>query len=179
MDNGFENLVASHRDFVKSVCVKFNGNEYDADDLAQEVMIAAMRFKGNFQEGTNIKGWLTTICRNLFINSYRKEKKNMEVSVPDLAAYPQAFAGLGSVESIDIAPDESLIDDIMEKVDVLPVEYKNIFILAHIYDYSYADIAEMKGLPIGTVKSRLYRAREILREQLEDRAAEWGIKYRG
>lgn len=174
--NSFEELVASHRDFVKSVCVKFSGNEYDADDLAQEVMIAAMRFKGNFQEGTNIKGWLTTICRNLFINSYRKNKKSMEVSTPDWASYPAGFIKDTADEYVSFDPDGA--DAIMEEVDKIPPDMKNIFILAHVYDYSYADIAQMKSLPIGTVKSRLYRAREILREQLAGRAREWGIKYR-
>lgn len=173
----FEKQVTDNYKFIKEVCTKLTGNAYDADDLAQEVTIAALRHRDKFKEGTNLRGWLRTICKNLFVNSYRKQKKSIIDYSDDLSMYSQMINSDNMDDMIEKDVSEGISEDVVEAIEGLGLEYKNIFILAHVYDYSYDDIAKIKGMPIGTIKSRLFRAREIIRPLLEDRAKEWGIKY--
>ena len=174
MDNVVK-LITSEYDFVRQYCLKIVGNPYDADDLAQEVMIKAIRNADKFSEGTNIRGWLTTISKNKFLDAYRKQKRNIELDLEDAHGYD-----IADDEYKDIADKsyEPISEDLVEAIQSLPNQYSSIAIRSLCYDKSYEEIATQEGLPVGTIKSRLFKVRQLLRAQLKEKASEYNIKYR-
>jgi RNA polymerase sigma-70 factor (ECF subfamily) len=151
----------------------------DAEDLRQDVFIKAIRFHENFVSGTNMKGWLVRITKNTFINSYRKKTKNPEI------LRDNGFSGVeegtvvdyDEIMSFDQDDQQHLSEDLVCAIEELDLEYKNIVILIDIYGYNYREVSEFKGIPEGTIKSRLFRARGILRDKLRDKASSYGISY--
>jgi len=172
----FEKELSSNWQFVRTVAMKLTQDSADADDLTQDVMVAALRFRHKYEEGTNMRGWLSTICRNTFVNNYRKKARSKEVLTEDLK---QAEAGADDVHDFDIGfSEEPLRNELISAVMELPAKYMNIFILVHLYEFTYADVAEIKDMPIGTIKSILFKSRVLLREVLKGRAEDMGIRYR-
>ena len=175
----FLDELVNHSQFVLNCCLKLCSDKSDAEDLRQDVLMKAMRFHEGFLDGTNMKGWLVRITKNTFINNYRKKSKNSETLIEDINDLcVDAFC-----EEIDLfsnpAPEDQggLSEELVSAVESLDPEYKNIVILIDIYGYNYREVAEFKSIPEGTIKSRLFRARGILREKLLDRAKTYGINY--
>jgi len=168
----FENLVLEHLDMLYAVALRLTHNPADAEDLTQNTLVKALRFHDKFKEGTYIKAWLLTILRNTFINEYRRKSRRpsfvelsgteaAEDSGPDPALNFEPRAG----HSEDLL--ELLDDEVREAVDSLPEDFKTAVIMADLEDKSYKEIAEAMDCPLGTVMSRLYRGRKLLRDQLE------------
>lgn len=163
-----------------AVALKLTRNPSDAQDLTQNTVVKALRFHHRFKDGTYIKAWLLTILRNTFINEYRRRVRR-----PDLVELT------GSEAAVDTKPDpavpfepagddtsdlmELLDDEVKEAVQSLPEDFRIAVIMADMEDKSYKEIADVMGCPLGTVMSRLYRGRKMLRDQLYAYAKDRGL----
>lgn len=137
----------------------------------------ALRFCDGYQEGTNMKGWLVSIAKNTYINRFKKKGKSVEVSVESIAD-PVDYADYIDTEDMDRKPDATAFsEELVSAIESLDLDYKNIAILVDVYGYNYKEVAEMKRMPEGTIKSRLFRARGILREKLAEKASTYGVRY--
>jgi RNA polymerase sigma-70 factor (ECF subfamily) len=173
----FEQQVLEHLDMLYAVALNLTRNATDAEDLTQNAVVKALRFHDKFKEGTYIKAWLLTILRNTFINDYRKRSRmpvQVELTGGEAADTPVAPKAGGEVDHVE-AMLELLDDEVRQAIAELPDDFRNAVIMADLEEKSYKEIAEFMGCPIGTVMSRLYRGRKILREQLGKYARERGL----
>ena len=176
----FESTVLEHVDLLYAVALRLTRNPADAEDLTQNTFVKALRFHDKFKEGTYIKAWLLTILRNTFINEYRrKARRPMEVELSGIEQAPDASPD----PDIQYSPGENRREDLLELVDdpvrhaveALPSDFREAVIMADLEDMSYKEIADIMQCPLGTVMSRLYRGRKLLREALEDYARDRGV----
>jgi RNA polymerase sigma factor (sigma-70 family) len=151
----------------------------DAKDLLQDTYLKAYRFIDSFQQGTNAKAWLFRILKNSFINDYRKKSKE-----PSKVDYQEVESYYNS-EDVDrqITPDlrvEALQDMIGDEISValnsLDVDFRTVIILCDLEGFKYEEMAKILDIPIGTVRSRLHRARNLLKEKLSEYARKMGYK---
>jgi len=151
----------------------------DAKDLLQDTYLKAFRFIDSFQQGTNAKAWLFRILKNSFINDYRKKSKE-----PSKVDYQEVETFYNS-EDVDrqITPDlrvEALQDMIGDEISValnsLDVDFRTVIILCDLEGFKYKEMAKILDIPIGTVRSRLHRARNLLKEKLSEYARKMGYK---
>ena len=149
----------------------------DAKDLVQDTYLKAYRFIESFQKGTNAKAWLFRILKNSFINDYRKRSKE-----PNKIDYQEVETYYNS-EEVDrqITPDlrvESLKDmigdEISNALNSLDVDFRTVIILCDLEGFKYEEMAKILDIPIGTVRSRLHRARNLLKEKLKSYATSMG-----
>ncbi|GJQ22519.1 hypothetical protein BIY37_11170 [Candidatus Brocadia sapporoensis] len=172
----FEENAMVHLDSLYNMALRLVFIKEEAEDLVQETYLKAYRFFDTFQKGTNIKAWLFKILRNTFINKYRKTV-NMpnEVFFEDIESvninpsYEQEAKSGESVDTLEKKYNDlgSLLDDeVKNALDSLPVEYREAILLSDVEELSYKDISEITNVPIGTVKSRLNRARGLLQKSL-------------
>ena len=169
--------LVTHDKFILDCCLRLCKEKNDAQDLRQEVYMKALRFCDGYQEGTNMKGWLVSIAKNTYINGFKKKGKSVEVSVESIAD-PVDYADYIDTEDFDRNPNATAFsEELVAAIESLEPEYKNIAILVDVYGYNYKEVAEMKQMPEGTIKSRLFRARGILRGRLADKAALYGMAY--
>ena len=163
--------MLEHLDMLYAVALRLTRNAVDAQDLAQNTVVKALRFHHRFKDGTYIKAWLLTLLRNTFINEYRRNVRR-----PDFVQLTGAEAApdLGVPFEPDVDDSSSLLelldDRVRGAVESLPEAFRTAVIMADLEDKSYKEIAEAVGCPLGTVMSRLYRGRKMLREQLYDYA---------
>jgi RNA polymerase sigma factor (sigma-70 family) len=154
-------------------------DEDDANDLVQETFLKAYRFIDSYQQGTNAKAWLFKILKNGFINEYRKKTKQpAKVDYDDIVSFHDTDDD-GHVEYLDLRTDlfqGMLGDEVTRALNQLPVDFKTIILLCDIEEFSYEEIAKIIDIPIGTVRSRLHRARNILKEKLREYAQKEGFK---
>lgn len=149
----------------------------DAKDLVQDTYLKAYRFIESFQKGTNAKAWLFRILKNSFINDYRKKSKE-----PSKVDYQEVEAYYNSDEvDRQITPDlrvESLKDmigdEISNALNSLDVDFRTVIILSDLEEFKYEEMAKILDIPIGTVRSRLHRARNLLKEKLSEYAKSMG-----
>ena len=164
---GFEAEALVHLDALFRVALRFVGNAADADDLVQDTLFSAYQSWDQYEPGTNAKGWLITILRNLFVNEYRRNVRRNEI----LSAN-----GFTPREHPTVRYFDELVDDeVMRAIDALPLPYREVVMLRDVEDLPYEEIAAMLDIPIGTVKSRLFRARAMLQDQLRDYAVRTGV----
>jgi RNA polymerase sigma factor (sigma-70 family) len=151
----------------------------DAKDLLQDTYLKAYRFIDSFQKGTNAKAWLFRILKNSFINDYRKKSKE-----PSKVDYQEVETFYNS-DDVDqqITPDlrvEALQDMIGDEISValnsLDVDFRTVIILCDLEGFKYEEMAKILDIPIGTVRSRLHRARNLLKEKLSEYARKMGYK---
>lgn len=170
----FEREALPLLDTVYRVALRLAGNEAQAEDLTQETMLKAFRAWHQYRRGTNIKAWLLTILRHTFINEYRRDKHRGPTV--DVAEY-ERFTVFHDVQEVDPEGrffDKIVDEEVLKAVDQLPEEFRECLVLSDIADLSYAEIAEVMKVPVGTVKSRLFRARQALQRVLYDYAVEAG-----
>jgi len=177
--NEFEKQVLPHLDSLYSAAMRMTRNSSDAEDLVQEAILLAFRHFEQFQRGTNVRAWLFRILTNTFINSYRKKSREPErVDMPDVEDFyflSQAKRNndLGSNPESQVL-GKFLHDDITAAIDKLPDEFRMVVILNAVEGFAYQEIAEILDIPIGTVRSRLYRGRKLLQKLLYEQAREMG-----
>ena len=171
----FDELILEHLEMLYAVALRLTRNPTDAQDLTQNTVLKALRFHDRFERGTYIKAWLLTILRNTFINEYRRKVRRpamVELSgtepAPNGSPDPEVEIGHVGREYADVI--ELLDDEVKSAIETLPEEFRMAVIMADIEDKSYKEIAEAMGCPMGTVMSRLYRGRKLLREKLGDYA---------
>ncbi|GGI26308.1 RNA polymerase sigma factor [Pedobacter mendelii] len=159
----FNHLINSHSVSLKSHALKFTNDVEDANDLVQDTLVKAIRFYENFQEGTNIKGWLFVIMRNTFINNYRKlaKTRTLIIQTDEISA-----VNLMHSATRNQAEEKFVIGDIGKALASLPEAYHTPFI-RYFEGYKYHEIAEILHIPLGTVKTRIFVAREMLKKYLK------------
>ncbi len=167
-------------DALYGAALRMTRNETLAEDLVQETLLRAYRFWHKFQKGTNVKAWLFRIQTNLFINQYRKVQK--ERAVFDGRQVDDMLERHAAEESSFLPPETRkdflthlIGDQVMKALDELPFEFRMTILLADMHDLSYKEIAEVLDCPVGTVMSRLHRARKILQSKLLGYAAKRGV----
>jgi RNA polymerase sigma-70 factor (ECF subfamily) len=162
-----------------SSAYRLTRNAADAEDLVQETYLRAYRGFHQFQPGTNLKAWLYRILMNTFINSYRKKQREpqtiSEDEIEDWYLYSRMARG-GAEPSAEATVIESLPDeDVQDALANLPEQFREAVMLADVEGFSYKEIAEIMGVPIGTVMSRLHRGRKALEKALWDKVRERGL----
>src|SRR3989475_2023941 len=172
--DSFEREALVHLDSLFRVAQRLTGNAADADDLVQETMLKAYRSWDQYEKGTNAKGWLLTILRNAFINEYRRRTRHPETV--DLDAI-EPYSVFGDVQDDDPQGaffDRIVDDEVLRAIDQLPEQFRETVVLSDVEGLSYEEIARVLDVPVGTVKSRLFRARRLLQQQLYDYAVGMG-----
>lgn len=160
--------------------LRMTRSHQDALDLVQETLMRAMLAWERFERGSNVRAWLLRILTNTFINGYRKRRRHQRFAneCPGdarSALYGTPDDNTGDLE--DALVEHELGDEVSGALDRLSPDYREVVERADLRGEKYKDIAEATGVPIGTVMSRLFRARRQLEEDLRDYAAEdWGIK---
>jgi len=159
----FNNLLISNADFLKPFATNLTKDSETAKDLFQETLYKALANQEKYNVGTNIKAWLFTIMRNIFINDYRRKAKQQTIfdNTPNdfLLNYNQAAV-------FNQAESDLRIKEIYQAIDLLPEIFKTPFLL-YFDGYKYHEIAEALNEPLGTIKSRIHFARKLLKEQIK------------
>lgn len=160
------------------------GDRDAAEDLVQDTFLRAHASWSSYRRGTNIKAWLFTICRNAFLNRKGKAQSRYERPASDLEAPLEEMSASSAFDRSSPDPEreffERLIDDrVVEAIDALPEKYMEVLVLSDLGDLRYAEVAEVLEIPVGTVKSRLFRARKLLQGRLWEFAVESGYVQEG
>jgi RNA polymerase sigma-70 factor (ECF subfamily) len=156
------------------VALRLTGNPSDAHDLVQETMLKAYRSWHQYQQGTNAKGWLLTILRHAFINEYRRRTRRPETVNLDAI---EPFAVFDELQDEDPQArffDQIVDDEVLRAIDALPEQFREAVVLSDVEGMSYEEVARILDVPIGTVKSRLFRARRLLQAKLYEYAVSMG-----
>ena len=160
----FNQLLVNNAEFLKPFAITLTRDTEEAKDLFQETLFRAISNKDKYNVGTNIKAWLYTIMRNIFINNYRRKAKQNTI----FDSSPNEFL-LNSSPSVIIsnnAESNLRMKDIQLAVHQLPEIFRNPFLL-YFDGFKYHEIADMLHEPLGTIKSRIHFARKLLKEQIE------------
>jgi RNA polymerase sigma-70 factor (ECF subfamily) len=180
----FETSALQHLDALYGVALKLTRDEQNAKDLVQDTYVRALRFYDRFEWGTNMRAWLLRILTNMFINRYRQAQKEKQLAdtflgtaTHDAILSTMAMGQLRDPERRVM--DGMLRDALIRAFDELPDEFRMTVVLADVYGFSYKEIAEIIDRPIGTVMSRLHRARRALQEKLLDQAVAAGLVTTG
>ena len=177
----FETACLSHLDALYASALKFTRSASDAEELVQDTYLKAFRFADKFEWGTNLKAWLFRIQSNTFINDYRHrghERKYMEraatESLYDQVLDTEARAYAANPETHVF--NQFLKEDLDRALEEMPDDFKVVVVLIDLQGFSYKEVAEIIGCPIGTVMSRLHRGRKLLQRELIDYAVDAGIR---
>ncbi len=170
----FEEIALVHINLIYRCALQMTKNESDAKDLVQETYLKAYRFFDKFRTDTNCEAWLFTILRNIFINAIHRERRHPQtICLPEMEERGMEFSGDADPE--DIVFGSLFDDDVTAAMNSLTIEYRTVVLLADIEGFSYREIADRVGCPIGTVMSRLSRGRRLLKKRLQDYAARRGF----
>ena len=176
--DAFQQEALPHMDALYSFALKMTNDSDEAEDLVQETMLKAFKFFDKFEKGTNCKAWLFQIMKNTFINEYRKvSKRPGKVDYDDIQNFYETIKA-DEVKSQHFEGDafsNILDDELQDALSSLPDDFRTIVVLADIEGYTYEEIADFIDCPIGTVRSRLHRARKILYARLHGYAEEHGL----
>ncbi len=170
----------THLDALYRTGLRLSRSPQDAEDLVQETFLNAFRSLDRFEEGTNLRAWLFRILNNAFISQYRRRKRRPSSSIEDVTEYYlyDHLAEGGAAPKPD-NPEREVLERIgdervLQALEELPVEFRQVELLADVEGFSYREIADILGIPIGTVMSRLYRGRRRLQKLLWQEAQEAG-----
>jgi RNA polymerase sigma-70 factor (ECF subfamily) len=182
-EDSFETLAMPLMDMLYGAALRLTQNQADAEDLIQETYLKAFRAFNQFEIGTNFKAWIFKILTNNFINKYKKNRREPnQISVedtPDFYLYDKVM-DIGRETGVGSSPEELFMEkfipsNITDAIRELPDDYKATFVLSDMYGFSYDEISDMTETTLGTVKSRLFRARRMLQKTLWDYAAAQGL----
>jgi len=167
----FEETTLKHLDDLYGTALRLCRNERDAEDLVQETYLKGFKYFHQYTQGTNCRAWLFKILRNTFINAYRRKAKEREIlQRQENGSLQKSLICADSVERF-ANPEQrvlysSLGDDVVKALDGLRPEFRMVVVLSDLQGFSYKEIAAIMEVPIGTVMSRLFRARRTLRAEL-------------
>jgi RNA polymerase sigma-70 factor (ECF subfamily) len=173
----FEKEAIPHMDALFNFALRMTGDSDEADDLVQETYLKAFRFFDKFEKGTNCKAWLFRIMKNTYINSYRKTSKEPDkIDYEDVENFYENIKP-SSTDSAHLEKeiyDNLLDDELSNAIASLPEDFRTVIILCDIEGFTYDEIADFVDVPVGTVRSRLHRARKMLFAKLYNYAAAKG-----
>ncbi len=175
----FERDALAHVDTLYRGALRMTRHRADAEDLVQETIMKAYRAFDGFDEGTNLRAWLFRIMTNTYINGYRKRRRKPEYLTDEITNFEQHETSVRQSNRPRSAEVEALEDlpsaEIKAALDALPYEFRVVVYYADVEGFAYKEIAEIMQTPVGTVMSRLHRARRLLRQSLAGLAVELGI----
>jgi len=164
--------VQAQYQLLKAYALRLTQNMVDAEDLVHDTLYKAFTNKDKFAEGTNLKGWLHTIMKNVFINKYRRDKKSNTVTDD---TENQFFINNASLSSHNNALSALALKDIQDAISSLKDNLKTPFVMSY-KGYKYEEIAQHLVIPLGTVKIRIHSARQKLKAQLKAYDNAFGMK---
>ena len=177
-DEAFERELMPHVDALSAFAYRLAQDAQDANDLVQATYMKAYRFIDGYERGSNAKAWLFRILKNHFINEYRKRQNR-----PSTVDYTEVFVleesdAAAIPVSFDLRHElfaHLLGDEVTQAINGLPVNFRLVLLLCDIEGFTYEEIARITDVPIGTVRSRLHRARAQLKDRLRPYAKQRGI----
>ena len=178
-DQVFESEFLPQIDALYNFAFHLTYNEEDANDLVQETYLKAYRFIDNYEVGTNAKAWLFKILKNAFINNYRKKSKQpTKVDYEEIITFhDEDDSQYSSYHDLREEMFQHMMgDEVTNAINSLPVDFRTVILLCDIEGFTYEEISKIVDIPIGTVRSRLHRARNMLKEKLENYAKSLGYE---
>jgi RNA polymerase sigma-70 factor (ECF subfamily) len=178
---GFEDEALPWLDAVYRFSLRLTGgNDAEAEDLTQETFLRAYRHWATYTPGTNVRSWLFTICRNVFLRSQERRERRRETLESEIDVAVEALAGAAVLSEIRANdPEKTFFDSFVDAgidraIGNLPHSFREAVILSDIEGLAYQEIADVLDVPVGTVKSRLFRGRRLLAEALRNYGREMG-----
>jgi RNA polymerase sigma-70 factor, ECF subfamily len=176
-DVAFEHEAIPWIDDVYRFALSLTRDESDADDVVQDTFLRAFRSWHTYLPGSDCRRWLFTICRNVFLRSRERERPTIELDAPEVE--------LGAAAAVNAPFARESLDDAYTHLDLAPAidralarvpePFRSTLVIVDVEDQSYESAAETLGVPIGTVRSRLFRGRRLMQEQLLNYAADAGF----
>jgi RNA polymerase sigma factor (sigma-70 family) len=175
----FEKEFLPHMEAMYNFAFRISYDEDLAKDLLQDTFYKAFRFIDSFHEGTNAKAWLFRILKNSFINEFRKKSKE-----PTMLDYQVVETYYNSEDVNELITSDLKVevlqgmigDEVSNALNSLAVDFRIVIILCDLEGFTYEEMSKILDIPIGTVRSRLHRARNLLREKLREYARSMGFK---
>lgn len=162
-DDAFARQLVALRPEMRARALRLTRNEALADDLVQDAVERALKFRGQFQPGTNLKSWAQTIVFSVFVTGWRRRRRERD-AVKALAIDPCAWT---AQDDVDLGAEmRALSPKVQSALEQLPRAFRDVVLMVDVGERSYRDAADALGVPIGTVMSRLHRARKQLAEAL-------------
>ena len=179
----FDEEFMPHINSMYNFAFRLTMDEDDANDLVQDTYLKAFRFINSFQKGTNAKAWLFRILKNSFINDYRKKSKEpAKVDYQEVETFYNSEEAEADNITTDLRVDavqEMIGDEVANALNSLAVDFRTVIILCDIEGFTYEEMAKILDIPIGTVRSRLHRARNLLKDKLKVYARNMGYNEDG
>ncbi|HET6527548.1 MAG TPA: sigma-70 family RNA polymerase sigma factor, partial [Balneolaceae bacterium] len=175
----FEDEIIPQLDAMYNFALRLTSDPSDAEDLVQDTIVKAFRFFSSYEKGTNAKAWLFRILKNSYINNYRKKSKQPnQVDYDEVATFYETIrAERTDTSDLEDKMFRDLIDDdITSALDKLPEDFRTVVLLCDIEGFTYEEIANMLDVPIGTIRSRLHRGRNLLKAELLEYAEKRGYR---
>jgi len=177
----FQREALPHMDAVYRFALRLSASPDQAQDLVQDTFLRAYRSWDQYTPGTQCKSWLFTICRNLYLRQRERGQRHDEIVTANAPVGQASEGGVNPLWSAVEGSDPegeffgSIVDaEVLTAIDALPEEYRTAVVLSDVEGMSYDEIAAMLDVPVGTVKSRLFRGRRRLQKVLYDYAVEMG-----
>ncbi|MBK8169087.1 MAG: sigma-70 family RNA polymerase sigma factor [Sandaracinaceae bacterium] len=164
----FERTMMKHAGELLGTAIRLTGSRAEGEDLVQDSVLRAWQFRAQFERGSNARAWMHRILMNTFINGYRRKRRERDILT------------LAGVEVDDeLSPNEniSLGDEVESALATLPDEFRTVLMRVDLNEQSYREVADALGCPIGTVMSRLHRARRVLKTKLRAYAKSEGYVH--
>ncbi|MGB3466835.1 MAG: sigma-70 family RNA polymerase sigma factor [Cyclobacteriaceae bacterium] len=175
----FDGEFMPHIDSMYNFAYKLTFDEDDSKDLVQDTYMKAFRFINSFQKGTNSKAWLFRILKNSFINDFRKKSKQpVKVDYQEVENYYNSD-NVDESKTVDLRVEtlkDMMGDEVTIALNSLPIDFRTVIILCDLEGFTYEEMAKILDIPIGTVRSRLHRARNLLKQKLSSYAQSMGYK---
>ncbi len=175
----FEEEIIPHLDAMYNFALRLTSDPSDAEDLVQDTIVKAFRFFSSYEKGTNAKAWLFRILKNSYINNYRKQSKQPnQVDYDEVSTFYETIrAERTDTSDLEDKMFRDLIDDdISQALEELPEDFRTVVLLCDIEGFTYEEIANMLDVPIGTIRSRLHRGRNLLKAELKEYAEKRGFQ---
>ncbi|MBO2537566.1 MULTISPECIES: RNA polymerase sigma factor [Rummeliibacillus] len=167
MKTTLEQVYEEYNRYIYHLCLKLTRNSAEAEDLMQEVWVKVVRYESYVAEVEHVKAWLTTICMNTFRDRYRKNVRRSKymMSQPETLDVPVLDLVPNEDPSTETVVEQEVISKIVQdKISQLDSIYRNTLLYFYVNQYSLVEIAELMKVSIGTVKSRLFRAKQRLKD---------------
>jgi RNA polymerase sigma-70 factor (ECF subfamily) len=175
----FKSEMIPHLDSLYNFALRLTTDPIDAEDLVQDTIVKAYRFFNSYEKGTNAKAWLFRILKNSYINNYRKKSKQPhQVDYDEVSQYYETIRSEQSdtTDMEDILYRDMLDDQVTRALQRLPEDFRTVVLLCDVEGFTYEEIANMLDVPIGTIRSRLHRGRNLLRVELTEYADRRGYR---